>query len=126
MRSRLAVAVALALACALPAATGDGQQPPPQAPTDQQRPTFRSDINFVRVDVSIAESEPSVSARLLDRKGQPLQVPVTAALRQEAGRRFAAAERALAPLVPADYLIELSIHRGQRVDKAIVPVRIVP
>ena len=58
--------------------------------------------------------------------GQSLQVPVTVTLREEAGRRFAAAELALAPLALADYLIELSIHRGQRVDRVIVPFRIVP
>jgi hypothetical protein len=47
-------------------------------------------------------------------------------MREEAGRRFAAAELTLAPLVPADYLIEMSIRLGQRNDKVIVPLRIVP
>ncbi|MCX6537866.1 MAG: VWA domain-containing protein [Acidobacteria bacterium] len=115
-----------------------GTDPPPGQPLIFRRgpytgPTFQPtlDMRFrraerIRVDVSIAGSEPSISARLLDRKGQPLQVPVTAALREEAGRRFAAAELVLAPIAPADYLIELSIHRDQRLDKVIVPIRIVP
>jgi len=80
----------------------------------------------IRVDVSVARSEPSLSARLLDRKGQPLQVPVPATIREESGRRFASAELALAPLVAADYFVEISIRSGQKVDKVMVPIRIVP
>ena len=115
-----------------------GTDPPPGQPLTFRRgpytgPAFQPtlDMRFrraerIRVDVSVAGSDVSLSARLLDRKGQPLQIPMTAALREEAGRRFAAAELALAPLAFGDYLIELSIHRGQRVDKVIVPFRIVP
>jgi len=115
-----------------------GTDPPPGQPLTFRRgpytgPAFQPTLDRrfrraerIRVDVSVAGSDVSLSARLLDRKGQPLQVPVTAALREEAGRRFAAAEIALAPLALADYVIELSIHRGQRVDRVIVPIRIVP
>jgi hypothetical protein len=56
-----------------------------------------------------APSADAVSARLLDRAGKVLAIPVTAAVRDEAdGSRWRTAELALAPLAPGDYLIELT------------------
>jgi VWFA-related protein len=96
-------------------------------------PAFQptADIRFrrserIRVDVAIDAADVSLSARLLDRKGQPLAVPVTAAAGEQGARRFATAELALAPLGPADYLIELTVRRAQRTDKVLAPFRIVP
>ncbi len=80
----------------------------------------------LRVDVTVAGPAPTVSARLLDRKGQPLAVPVATAIRDEAYRRIASAELAVAPLALGDYLVELSLQRGSRSDKVVVAVRIVP
>jgi hypothetical protein len=80
----------------------------------------------LRVDVTVAGPAPTVSARLLDRKGQPLAVPVAAAVRDEAYRRLASAELAVAPLALGDYLVELTLQRGPRSDKVVVAVRIVP
>lgn len=40
--------------------------------------------------------------------------------------RFASADLALAPLGPGDYLIELSVRRGQRTDRVLAAFRIVP
>jgi VWFA-related protein len=90
----------------------------------------------IRVDVSIASPGPKpgdgagsqsrVSARLLDRKGQTLDVPVATAIRDEGYLHLASAELALAPLGPGDYLVELSLARGARTDKAIAAFRIVP
>jgi hypothetical protein len=67
-----------------------------------------------------------MSARLLDRKGQPLALPVATAVREETHLRIASAELALAPLALGDYLVELSLQRGSRRDKVVVAVRIVP
>jgi hypothetical protein len=78
------------------------------------------------VDVTVAGPAPTVSARLLDRKGQPLAVPVATAIRDEAYRRIASAELAVAPLAFGDYLVELTLQRGSRSDKVLVAVRIVP
>ncbi len=51
----------------------------------------------------------TVTARLLDRLGKPLAVPVAAAVRDEAdGSRWATAELMLAPLAPGEYVIELT------------------
>jgi VWFA-related protein len=61
----------------------------------------------VRVEIPTTASDP-VTARLLDRTGKPLAVPVTAAMRDDAdGSRWMTAQLALAPLAPADYAIEL-------------------
>jgi hypothetical protein len=73
-----------------------------------------------------ASFEPQVSARLLDRKGLALAVPVTATVRDEAHLRFVSAELALAPLGPGDYLVEISLRRGPRTDKVLAAFRIVP
>ena len=80
----------------------------------------------LRVDVTVAGPAPTVSARLLDRKGQPLAVPVATEVRDEAYRRIASAELAVAPLAFGDYLVELTLQRGSRSDKVLVAVRIVP
>ena len=54
-----------------------------------------------------------MTARLLDRTGKPLAVPVTAAVRDDAdGSRWATAQLALAPLAPADYAIEITVGAG--------------
>ena len=56
-----------------------------------------------------APAATTVTARLLDRMGKPLAVPVTAAVRDEAdGSRWATAEVMLAPLAPGEYVIELT------------------
>lgn len=80
----------------------------------------------VRIDAPVSAAVESVAARLLDRKGQALQVPVGAALREDAGVRFATAELALAPMAAADYLIELSVKAADKTEKVLYAVRIVP
>jgi VWFA-related protein len=62
----------------------------------------------VRVELPTASSDP-LTARLLDRTGRPLAVPVTAALRDDSdGSRWQTAQLALAPLAPGDYVIEMA------------------
>jgi hypothetical protein len=80
----------------------------------------------IRVDVPLAGTMESHTAQLLDRRGQPLPLPVTAAQREEAGQRFATAELTLAPLAPGDYLIEVAVRRGDRTEKVLTAFRIVP
>ena len=86
-----------------------------EAPTADLR--FRRNEQ-VRVEIPIASSEP-LTARLLDRTGKPLAVPVTAAVRDDAdGSRWVTAQLALAPLAPADYVIEI-VERGQTDDLGV-------
>jgi hypothetical protein len=76
----------------------------------------------VRVEIPTASSEPA-TARLLDRAGKALAVPVTAAVRDDAdGSRWVTAQLALAPLAPADYAVELTV--GDR--KMVSAFRVVP
>ena len=72
-----------------------------------------ADLRFRRTErltlLLPAASQDVPSARLLDRAGKALAIPVTAAIRVDAdGSRWLAAELALAPLAPGDYLIELT------------------
>ena len=82
---------------------------------------FRSSEQ-VRVEIPASASDP-VTARLLDRTGKPLAVPVTAAVRDAAdGSRWMTAQLALAPLAPGDYAIEIAA--GER--RTIAAFRVVP
>jgi VWFA-related protein len=98
-----------------------------RGPSTANRDAPTADLRFrrneqIRVEIPIAAAEP-LTARLLDRTGKPLAVPVTAAVRDDAdGSRWATAQLALAPLAPADYAIELS--SGDR--RMISAFRVVP
>jgi hypothetical protein len=76
----------------------------------------------LRVEV-LAASADAPTARLLDRTGRPLAVPVTAGIRDESdGLRWHTAQLALAPLATGDYVIELAAG-GKRTLSAF---RVVP
>jgi VWFA-related protein len=82
---------------------------------NKEMPT--ADLRFrrseqLRVEIPAAGSD-SLSARLLDRSGKPLSVPLTTAMRDDAdGSRWQTAQLALAPLAVGDYVIELSGRSG--------------
>jgi hypothetical protein len=88
-------------------------------------PRFRK-AERLRADAPLVGVADSVRARLLDRNGHPLRVPVTAAQRTDAGVSLATAEVALAPLAPGDYLLEVTARFGAREEKALAAFRIVP
>jgi VWFA-related protein len=71
-----------------------------------------ADLRFRRSErlrVEVPSAADAAGARLLDRTGKPLAVPVVAATRTDAdGTRWATGELALAPLGAGDYLIEVS------------------
>ena len=104
-----------------------------RGPSTGNRDVPTADLRFrrneqVRVEIPTTTSN-AVTARLLDRTGKPLAVPVTAALRDDAdGSRWQTAQLALAPLAPADYVIEMTTGAGgaggER--RAIVAFRVVP
>jgi len=86
-----------------------------------------ADVRFrrneqVRVEIPTSSSA-AAAARLLDRAGNELAVPVTAATRDDAdGWRWSTAQIALAPLAPGDYVIELS----DGTQRMLAAFRIVP
>jgi hypothetical protein len=71
-----------------------------------------ADLRFRRSErlrVEVPSAADVAGARLLDRVGKPLAIPVAAASRTDAeGTRWATAELALAPLAPGDYVVEVS------------------
>jgi VWFA-related protein len=106
-----------------------------RGPGNREVPT--ADLRFrrneqVRVEIPTASSD-APTARLLDRNGQPLVVPVAAAVRDDPdGSRWQTAQLALAPLAPADYVIEIKTGGaggagGAGVERrVVVAFRIVP
>jgi hypothetical protein len=91
------------------------------------REVATADLRFrrseqLRVEIPAGDGA-EVSARLLDRTGKALSVPVAAALRIDAdGSRWQTAQLALAPLAPGDYVVEISSGP----DRSIAAFRIVP
>jgi VWFA-related protein len=89
--------------------------------------TATADLRFrrgerIRVDVPTPAGE-MVTARLLDRNGNALAIPVTATTRDDPdGSRWQSAEVSLAPLGPGDYLMELTTSAG----RTLAAFRVVP
>jgi VWFA-related protein len=76
----------------------------------------------IRVEIPGATAA-SPAARLLDRTGKALAIPVTAASRDDAdGTHWQTAQVALAPLAVGDYLIEM----GSDTSRTLVAFRVVP
>jgi VWFA-related protein len=102
-----------------------------RGPTTGNREVHTADLRFRRseqVRVEIPAPEGTATARLLDRKGKPLSIPVTAAVREDGdGSRWQTAQLALAPLAAGDYVIELSSAGGGTPHKRVlVAFRVVP
>jgi hypothetical protein len=91
------------------------------------RDVATADLRFrrneqMRVEIPAAAAE-AVTARLLDRTGKPLAVPVAAAVRNDADTsQWLTAQLALAPLAPGDYLIEMTVGST----RTITAFRVVP
>ena len=90
-----------------------------------------ADSNFrrverLRVSVSLGTEPAELSARLLDRRGEALAVPVAIEAREENGQHVAVADATLASLAPGDYLVELTLGEGGTRHTITVAFRIVP
>src|SRR5262252_587742 len=98
-----------------------------RGPTTGNRDVPTADLRFrrteqVRVEIP-SDGATELSARLLDRTGKALNVPVTAATRDDAdGGRWQTAQVALAPLAPGDYVIEIGSGSG----RSISAFRVIP
>jgi VWFA-related protein len=87
--------------------------------------TFRR-VERLRVSVSLGTAPAELSARLLDRRGVALAVPVAIEAREGDGQRVAVADTTLASLAPGDYLVELTVGEGGVSHVIILAFRIVP
>jgi hypothetical protein len=102
-----------------------------RGPSTGNRELATSDLRFrrgdqLRVEVPTPSSAP-VAARLLDRTGKPLNVPVMASVRDDAdGSRWQVAQIVLAPLAPSDYIIEVEESDGSGEQKRLFGFRVIP
>ncbi len=96
-----------------------------QSTGNREVPT--ADARFRRSERLILEmpasSAADISARLLDRAGKALSVPVTAVIREDAdGLRWRRVEIALAPLAQGDYIVEST----SGAERTLTGFRVVP
>jgi hypothetical protein len=76
-----------------------------------------------RLRVEVPSATSATGARLLDRTGKPIAVPVASATRNDAdGSRWATGELALAPLAAGEYVIEVMADPT----RTLVAFRVVP
>jgi VWFA-related protein len=98
-----------------------------RGPATANRDVATADLRFrrserLRVDVPTPAAD-AVTARLLDRAGNALPIPVTAVVRDDSdGSRWQSAEVSLAPLAPADYLLEVTAPAG----RTLLAFRVIP
>jgi VWFA-related protein len=98
-----------------------------RGPGTGNREVPTADARFRRAERIIIElpatAAPETSGRLLDRNGKELKVPVTATIREDAdGVRWRRIEIALAPLAPADYIVESTSGS----ERSLTGFRVVP
>lgn len=80
----------------------------------------------VTLEAVLADGAEAGEARLLDRRGEPLAVPVSARVRvDELGVRWLVAHVALAPLTEGDYLVEMNASRGGGAARKLFGIRVV-
>jgi hypothetical protein len=97
------------------------------------RRVMTADVRFrrterVHLELPVSPGLKADSARLLDRSGLPLNVPVDVSERTDAitGQRWITADLTLASLAPADYSIELRIVQRPDTSRTVVTgIRIV-
>jgi hypothetical protein len=88
-------------------------------------PRFRHGERL-RVEVP-AVGAVGLAARLLDRNGKPLPIPVEVAVRDDGDDGvWQTAQLALVPLAPGDYVIELTGGAGGEQRRTLVAFRVVP
>ena len=85
-----------------------------RGPTTANRQVPTADVRFTRADrvhleLPVAADVKPGSARMLDRKGQPLAIPVTVGERADGTQRWITADLTLAPLAPGDYAVEMRV-----------------
>ena len=79
-----------------------------------------------RLDFPVGADVKAGAARLLDKAGKPLPIPVTVAERtdEQTGQRWLTAEIVLAPLGAGDYAVELLLTSGTTEQKVVTALRV--
>ncbi len=82
----------------------------------------------LRLEIPAETGDTIGSARLLDKKGQPLAIPLTTGERTDdrTGQRWLTADLTLAPLAMGDYPIEVTVVSPAGERKVVTAFRLVP
>ena len=81
----------------------------------------------VKVEVPVVGTLTDASVRLLDRAGNPMTtIPVVVNRRTENGIEIVSGEVVLSPLTTGDYVLETTVTRGEKTQKVVVGIRIIP
>jgi VWFA-related protein len=78
----------------------------------------------VRLEWPVAGPLDAHQARLLDRNGKPVAVPVPTSIQDGGGTRLLRADLNLAPLSGGEFLIEVTANGGGKSDQQIVAIRV--
>jgi hypothetical protein len=97
---------------------------PRAVPQRSADPVFRR-TERVHLEWPVDAAGDSRSARLLNRQGEALPVPVAVSERAEGDRTVLTADLQLAPLAPGDYVIELSTTRGEKTRQQWLAIRVI-
>ncbi|HEY1306234.1 MAG TPA: VWA domain-containing protein [Vicinamibacterales bacterium] len=103
-----------------------------RGPTTGNKEVATADLRFrrsdtLRVNVPVGASGAPDQARLLDRAGKALAIPVSIAVSNDAdGSRWLSAQATLAALAPGDYLIEVTANAGGAQKRTLTAFRVVP
>ena len=97
---------------------------PRAVPQRAADPIFRR-TERVHLEWPVDAAGDSRGGRLLNRQGEPLPVPVALSERAEGDRTVLTADLQLAPLAPSDYVIELSVTRGEKTTQQWLAIRVI-
>jgi VWFA-related protein len=79
----------------------------------------------LRLELPVPSGTAATAGRMLDRNGQPLQVPVQVGERTDAdGQRWLTGDATLAPLAPGDYLIEITYTGSGSEGRVLTAIRV--
>ena len=103
-----------------------------RGPTTANREVPTADLRFrrsdaLRIALPASSSSAAEGARLLDRTGKALPVPLATSVTDEPdGSRWLSAQATLAPLAAGDYLIEVTAMSGGAQKRTLTAFRVVP
>lgn len=97
---------------------------PRAVPQRAADPVFRR-TERVHLEWPVDATGDSRSARLLNRQGEALPVPIAVSERAEGDRTVLTADLQLAPLAAGDYVIELSVTRGEKTTQQWLAIRVI-
>lgn len=78
----------------------------------------------LRIDWPILQPLESQTARVLDRNGNPVAMPVTLATREEDGRTLLSGTIMLAPLSIGDYVVEITATGAGATERQLMAIRV--